>query len=308
MNIAILGSTSQIAKNLIRFFRIDEQYKLFLFARNCQAVHKFLASTTGALEPQLLGFDEFLKGDYDVVINCVGIADPRKQKEAGVDIFLITEHFDNLVLNYLFIHKDTIYINFSSGAVYGTTFTSGVNEKSAATVAVNNIKSKDYYRIAKLNSEAKHRAVKDRKIIDLRVFSFFSRFIDLSSSFLVAEMVRSAKCGNIFETTREDIVRDYVAPEDLWRLVLSCTKIQHVNSAFDVYSRKPVSKLELIAALTKNYALKVHYQESDTSASPTGQKNQYFSKNHRTEIELGYLPHFSSLDSINIEVAAIMEL
>ena len=40
------------------------------------------------------------------------------------------------------------------------------------------------YALSKINSEIKHRKLKHLNIIDLRLFSFFSRFMNLKSKFL----------------------------------------------------------------------------------------------------------------------------
>ena len=119
MRIAILGATGHIAKNLIIFFTKDPKYELYLFARNVNIVQEFLRIIGCESSPVLLKYDNFLVGDYDAVINCIGIADPNKQKIAGVDLFRLTEYYDNLILDYLGKHKQTIYLNFSSGAEIG---------------------------------------------------------------------------------------------------------------------------------------------------------------------------------------------
>lgn len=305
MRIAILGATSHIAKNLIYFFSKDPQYELFLFARNVSVVQEFLRTIGGVSSSIIFEFDGFFTGNYDVVINCVGIADPHKQKTAGIELFRLTEYYDNLILDYLVNQERTIYINFSSGAVYGTTFDSAVTEESVATIAVNNIVPADYYRIAKLNSEAKHRAMMDRKIIDLRVFSFFSRFINLESGFLLCEMTRCAKEHRIFCTNAVDIVRDYVAPSDLFTLVELCLKNGKENLALDVYSAKMVQKSELIELFAREFGLKTQIDEM-SRISATGTKRAYFSSNKNSGEILGYIPKITAIASIKDEVSSLV--
>lgn len=305
MKIAILGATSHIAKNLICYFRRDSCHELFLFARNQGAVHEFLKATEGEVASIVAGFDCFPGGDYDAVINCVGIADPQKQKHAGVELFRLTEHFDNLVLDYLAGHEKTVYVNFSSGAVYGTTFDSGVESSAVASVAVNDIAPADYYRIAKLNAEAKHRAMADRSIIDLRVFSFFSRFIDLNSGFLLTEMMRCVIDRQPFHTDVVDIVRDYVAPADLFSLVKSCVASHGINQPIDVFSAGPVRKSELIDLFSRDFGLETK-TDSGVRVSTTGAKLAYYSANHAATTLLNYVPKFASRDVVHDEAGAIM--
>ncbi len=305
MKIAILGATSHIAKNLVYYFRRDSRYELFLFARNQGAVHEFLKSTEGEAAPIVYGFDSFSGGDYDAVINCVGIADPQKQKQAGVELFRLTERFDNLVLDYLAGHEKTVYVNFSSGVVYGTAFESGVESNAIASIAVNSIAPVDYYRIAKLNAEAKHRSMADRSIIDLRVFSFFSRFIDLNSGFLLAEMMRCVVDRQPFSTDTVDIVRDFVAPTDLFSLVESCVASHGINRPIDVFSAAPICKSELIDLFSCDFGLETKIDE-EARASTTGTKLVYYSMNHAATGLLGYIPALASRDSVCGEAREII--
>jgi hypothetical protein len=305
MRIAILGATSHIAKNLVYYFRRESQFDLFLFARNQGAVYEFLKSTEGGVPLVVAGFDSFSGGNYDAVINCVGIADPEKQKNAGVELFRLTERFDDLVLDHLAGHQQTVYVNFSSGAVYGTAFDSGVDCDAVASVAVNSIASADYYRIAELNAEAKHRAVADGNIIDLRVFSFFSRFVDLESGFLLAEMMRCVMARRRFHTSAVDIVRDYVAPSDLFSLVKSCVASHGINQPIDVFSAAPIRKSELIALFSREFGLETLTDE-EARVSPTGAKLAYYSKNHVATSLLGYIPALTSSGAVRGEANEIM--
>lgn len=307
MKIAILGATSHIAKNLIYYFVKYPKYELFLFARNKQAVHEFIESCDSISFSRVLGFEEFFDGNYDAVINCVGIGDPRKQKDAGVEFFRVTEYYDNLIIEYLLSHRNVVYINFSSGAVYGTAFDTGVTKESWATIVINNITSADFYRIAKLNSEAKHRALPDLRIIDLRIFSFFSHFIDLSAGFLLCEMLRCTKDHSIFHTNSIDIIRDYVAPNDLFTLVQLCFMKGDLNCALDVYSAKPVRKSELLNLFSEEFGLKVEIEENDHS-SLTGTKMAYFSTNRDAQELLSYFPENTSIGTIEKETSMLLNL
>ena len=305
MKIAILGATSHIAKNLIYYLRRDSHCELFLFARNQAAVHEFLKGTEGKPSPSVAGFDGFPGGDYDAVINCVGIADPEKQTNAGVELFRLTERFDDLALDYLTGHEQTVYVNFSSGAVYGTAFDVAAEGNAVASVAVNNIVPADYYRIAKLNAEAKHRAMADQSIIDLRVFSFFSRFVDLNSGFLLAEMMRCVIERRPFHTDAVDIVRDYVAPGDLFALVRLCVASTGINQPMDVFSAAPIHKSDLIDLFSHDFGLETHIDE-EAQVSTTGAKLAYYSTNHIATLLLNYVPALTSRDVVHDEATGII--
>jgi len=305
MRAAILGATSHIAKNLIFHFCLKNEYELFLFARNEKAVIDFLQTINKEKRIEVLNFNKFPYFEYDVVINCVGIGDPQRLKKVGGELFFITEYYDNLVLNYLTSHEQTIYINFSSGAVYGTAFEYNVTEESIASIAVNKIGNADYYRIAKLNSEAKHRSLTNLHIIDLRVFSFFSRFINLEANFLICDMIRCLKERRIFYTNNIDIVRDYVAPSDLFSLVELCIDRNKKNLVLDVYSAKPIRKSELINMFSNKFGLEVQYDQT-AIISATGLKQTYYSSNESSKNILKYSPKLTSYDSIYEELKALI--
>jgi nucleoside-diphosphate-sugar epimerase len=77
-----------------------------------------------------------------------------------------------MVLGYLKLHKETKYIFLSSGAVYGGNYQKPVDENTVATIDINNLKSTDWYTLAKLYAEAKHRALSNFSIVDVRVFNW----------------------------------------------------------------------------------------------------------------------------------------
>ena len=235
----------------------------------------------------------------------MGRGDPGKLKAIGPSIFRLTERFDNLILDYLEESPDTLYINFSSGAVYGTEFNSFVSEKDLATIDVNNIDSSNFYRIAKINSEAKHRALKTFNIIDLRIFNFFSRFIELKSNYFISEVLSCIKQGKELKTGSVDMVRDYVHPLDLADLIEKCIEKHFLNDAYDVYSRNPVRKFTILDYFSKEYGLKCIIKNDVNKSTLTGEKNIYYSKNRKAE-KLGYMPKFTSLNCIIKESEEIL--
>lgn len=308
MRIAILGATSHIAKGLILGFHGSEKNELFLFARSPERVRLFLESI-GAGNSQLIKvkpFSEFSDNDYEVVINCVGIGNPAKLANELLSIFNITEVFDNLVLEYLKGHCKTLYINFSSGAAYGTDFSAPVDVTTHARFNINAITASEYYGIAKINSEAKHRAMKDYNIVDLRVFGYFSRFIGLQEKFLLSEIVTCLQNGRVFVTGTGNIVRDFVNPQDLLSLIEACISQNSINDVFDVYSAKPATKFEIIDHFAIHHGLKYSVEDTYTPFSVTGSKDHYYSKNDKAT-SVGYVPKFSSIDGIENEVSYLLK-
>jgi nucleoside-diphosphate-sugar epimerase len=293
--IAILGATSHIAKGLIVRFLQDPAVELFLFARTPNKVQEFLEAEKLAGQNHIADFSQFLKGSYDVVINCVGMGTPQKVQGHQAELFLLTEKFDDLCLEYLQSHETTLYINFSSGAVHGK--------------SIVQLKPEDYYAMAKRTSEAKHRAFPNLNIIDLRVFAYFSRFIDLQAHYLITEIITCVKEKKEFVTGANNIVRDYCHPADLFSLVTKCISYwqqnKKINKAFDVYSKKPVSKMEIIEYFQKNNDLKVRVTTETQGLNATGNKDYYCSEDKQAET-IGYKPDYTALEAIALESKEIL--
>ena len=282
--IAILGATSHIAKGLIDNFCTDKANKLYLFARSKDRVKDFLISISCGVVCKVKPFAEFGKDKYDVIINCVGIGNPALLKEIGASIFELTEAYDNLILNYLENSRKSIYINFSSGAVYAD--------------------APCFYSIAKLNSEAKHRLYHGLKIMDLRVFAYFSRFIDLKTEYLITGIINSIIDKKILKTDKNNIVRDYIGSEDLFTLVRCCIK-KSSNGTYDVYSKKVARKFDILKGFHKEFGLDYEISKTHIPISATGAKDVYCSKNKKAQ-ELGFKPKYGSLELLVKETEAIL--
>lgn len=295
MKIAILGATSHIAKGLIsRFFR-EAGNELSLFVRNKDKLVNFLTSINYNND-KIFTFDQFGKHEYDVVINCVGFGTPEKVKSSSYEIFRVTEYYDNMILDYISKNTETLYINFSSGAVYGKDFSKPVGFESQEFTAVNSVTSEDFYRLAKLNSEVKHRSYNNLKIVDIRVFGYLSEFIDTSSRFLFTEILHSIKNNEVFNTSGEDIIRDYVYVDDLFEFIKLSMQSDNQNTVYDVYSSAPVSKFNMLDHLNNKYGLKYKINNVEF-INATGLKSNYYSEMKTNDFN--YLPKYSSLDSID---------
>jgi nucleoside-diphosphate-sugar epimerase len=185
----------------------------------------------------------------------------------------------------------------SSGAVFGNDFENPISSDRIATYSVNEIRFSDYYGIAKMNSEAKHRSFSELEIVDLRIFGFFSRHISLNSGFFLSDMITCLLNGNIFETNSSNFYRDYVHPSDLFHLIINCVQKRPGNIAVDAYSLMKIGKFELLEHFSKNYGLKYNIREDLLLQSSTGSKSNYYSLD-RSASKLGYLPAYDSLSCI----------
>jgi nucleoside-diphosphate-sugar epimerase len=210
-----------------------------------------------------------------------------------------------LVIEYLLENPDTLYISISSGAVYGRELSTPANEDTVNHISVNHITTDDYYAIARLNAETKHRAFGNLRIVDLRVFSYFSRFIDLTDGYFITEIMDCILNEKVLVTDDVNIVRDYVHPEDLFLMIRRCMGAGKINKAFDAISSKPAEKREILDYFSLEYGLKYEISRFLGHASATGSKNIYCS-DYNSASCIGYEPTFSSMDAIEQESKYIL--
>lgn len=305
LRIAILGATSHIAKGLIACWIERHDRELLLYARSPEHVQEFIGQLGRSTETKVLPIKEYGREQHDVVVNCVGFGNPQRLKDNLADIFTIASKFDDLILAYLAENHQTIYVNLSSGAAYGADFSQPVNEQSQARFNINDLKPEEFYGVAKLHSEARHRALKALSIIDLRIFGYFSRYIDLNEKFLLSEIVTCLKDKKTFITSPVDIWRDYLHPQDLASLIDCCVIHCPMNAVFDAYSNKEVSKFELLNSFVESYGLEYTVDDTFQPQAVTGTKSYYFPTGRRASA-VGYAPQVTSLEGIKLEVSAIL--
>jgi nucleoside-diphosphate-sugar epimerase len=309
MNIVILGATSHIAKGLIDKFLHRGDDHLYLFTRSAETLQQFLSSigkhgdNNHTVCPEYQTFSSF---SYDVIINCVGVETRNKHNCDFTRYFTVTEEFDSLAITYLRNRNpEALYISFSSGAVYGSKFSTPADEFSVNHLRVNQIIPEDYYGIARINAEAKHRAHSDLRIIDLRIFSYFSRYINLTDGYFITDVMEAILGNKVLVTDSTNIVRDYLHPEDLFAMVGKCIHAGSINQAVDVTSSRPVSKQGILDYFTSEYGLKYKSRNFSQNASATGAKSNYYSTCNRAS-RIGYIPQFSSMDTLKDEARYIL--
>ena len=301
IKIAILGSTGHIGKNLTYYFGKEENYELFLFTRDDKSGTNISVECELKNNFSIRNYNEFNDSQYNVIINCVGLSDPARIEASKGEILESTRTFDILTLEYLKNFSETKLINFSSGIVYGGEFSFPITDTVLIDETYNYKNIKSEYALSKINSEIKHRASKHLNIIDLRLFSFFSRFMDLESKFFMSEVVSSIKENKTLFTDNTNFYRDYIHPEDLFLFIKKCVNKNSINGAFDLYSKKPIGKFEVLASLESKYGLKYKIDSGTKVINPTGFKKNYYSKSRKADL-LGYKPKYSSLDTISEEL------
>ena len=182
MRIAILGATSLIAKDLLLSFSDQSSHELVLYARRPEVVSKWLTNFGLSQRYAVDGFTAFSADEhFDAILNFVGLGNPAKAAAMGASIFDVTLKYDEMALDYVRLHPNCRYIFLSSGAAYGASFDEPVDVNSQAVISINNLQPQDWYAVAKLHAECRHRSLQHLPIVDIRVFNYFSRTQDMES-------------------------------------------------------------------------------------------------------------------------------
>ena len=300
MKIAILGATSEIAKDLIISFASYDCDDLSLFARRPDIVKEWLELVGLEGRFPVLDFDTFNSSmKFDAILNFVGVGDLAKAKKMGATIIEVTERYDSLALSYLTLHPECKYIFMSSGAAYGANFIEPVNQNTQAIIPINHIKPDNFYTIAKILAELRHRSLLDLNIVDVRLFNYVGRIQNLNSGYLIADVIRAIKNKEILVTSSENIVRDYLGPVDFHQIIQRILLAPSINTAIDCYTKLPISKFQMLSKLQDQFDLRYELSPMDVGIDVTGNKFNYYSLNHLAE-QFGYKPSMDSMTSILI--------
>lgn len=306
MRIAILGATSQIAKDLILSFSVQGIHSLTLFARQPASVSLWLEKVGMSGRHAVADFDSFDAGQqFDAIMNFVGVGNPAQAAAMGASIFDITLKYDSMALDYQSKHPDCRYLFLSSGAAYGLGFEKPVDENSKAVVAINQLQPQNWYAVAKLHAECRHRSLVHRPIIDIRVFNYFSHTQDISARFLITDILRAIRDGEVLKTSNDYIVRDFLHPTDFHQLVDRLLGAPAANMAIDCYSKAPVDKPALLAFMHEKFGLEYKVVEAITSVNATGNKPHYYSLNRRAA-DFGFHPDFTALEGVSREASLML--
>ncbi len=307
MRIAILGATSQIARDLIVSISAAEDKQLYLFARRPDEVKKWLASVGLAGRYPADDFSGFGKHEFDAIINFVGSGNPAQTAAMGASILDVTFQYDEMALDYVRQHPDCRYLFLSSGAAFGSSFDEPANENTKAVIAINDLKPQDWYAVAKLYAECRHRSLTHLPIVDIRIFNYFSRTLDISARFLITDILRAIRDKTELKTSPDYIVRDFVTPPDFYKLVSALLLAPATNAAVDCYTLAPIDKLTLLAAMQDKFGLRYEITDANASVNATGSKPHYYSLNKRAA-DFGYQPGLTSLDGVMNESEKILSL
>ncbi len=306
MRLAILGATSQIAKDLVQSFAANSRHDLVLFARRPEAVTQWLAGVGLVDRYAVANFSAFNADQhFDAILNFVGVGNPAQAAAMGASIFDVTLQYDELALSYIRQHPTCRYIFLSSGAAYGASFDTPVDAITRATVPINNLQPQDWYGVAKLHAECRHRSLALLPIVDIRVFNYFSSTQDMEARFLITDILRGIRDKAVLKTSSDYIVRDFLHPSDFYGLVNAILCAPAANAVVDCYSLAPIDKPTLLAGMQEQFGLQYEIMQASVSVNATGNKLHYYSLNTRAA-DFGYQPTLTSLEGIVKEMQMIL--
>lgn len=309
MHIAILGATSQIARDFVQLSSLTQAHTYSLYARRPEAVQQWLDRLPCRNIDSIAGFESFGTAQpFDAIINFVGVGSPAAAQSIGAAILDVTHEFDSLALRYLQKNPGVRYIFLSSGAAYGSDFSKAATSSTPSSFDINHLQAQDWYGAAKFHVECRHRALPELAIVDIRVFSYFSASQDPQGRFLMSDALRSLKTGDVLSTSAENIVRDYLGPQDLNQMLQKILHAAPANAAVDCYTQQPAEKFALLDALRERFGLSYRITPSGTGLNATGCKQNYYSTHHRANTLFGYSPTLSAVDTVLRESEKFLSL
>ncbi|MCT8346721.1 hypothetical protein LGZ99_05705 [Photorhabdus temperata] len=95
MKVAILGATSQIAKDLLRQWSDKKQkHELYLFARRITVVEDFISTVVWHNNVKIYCLEQFTstKIKFDAILNFIGISDPSLVADRSTEIIDVTSY------------------------------------------------------------------------------------------------------------------------------------------------------------------------------------------------------------------------
>lgn len=306
--LALLGASSKIAKDLVLSMAaagLTGATRLQLYGRDTAPLRDWLRRAGLADACTLHTYEEYGRHAHEAVINFVGVGDPVRTARMGASIFGVTQQYDDLVLRQLEQHPRRRYIFLSSGAAYGNTFLQPAGPDTLAQVALNALLPQDYYAVAKLHAECKHRALGALAITDVRVFNYFSRTQDIESRFLITDILRAVRDRRVLSTSPDYMVRDYLHPRDFLQLICRILTAPPANQALDCYTLAPVDKPQLLQAMRQRFGLAYEMAGEPALVQATGAKPHYYSL-RRDAAALGYQPEYTSLQGVLLEAEAML--
>ena len=188
----------------------------------------------------------------------------------------------------------------SSGAAYGSNFETPADANTKAVIDINHLQPQDWYGVAKLHAECRHRSLAHLPIVDIRVFNYFSHTQEIEARFLITDILRAIRDKTVLKTSSDYIVRDYLHPSDFYQLVSLVLAAPARNTAIDCYSKAPTDKPNLLMVMQEKFGLQYEIIKAQFGINATGNKPEYYSVNRLPEA-LGYQPTHTAIEGLLLE-------
>jgi len=301
MKIAIFGSTSNIASDVISHLIEKDNLKIDLYSRNDGSLLKIHFNKNQDAKIRCMQYTNFDKEkSYDVIINFIGLGCPMKIKASEDDLVAVAEQYDSMILDYISNRYQCKYIYISSGAVYGENFLEPVPSSGKAIQELSSKDNISNYATSKIVCENMHRLMPNYAIVDLRVFSYFSAEYDSKAHFFMSEICNAIRNHKTLNVTPDRMVRDYIHPSDFCQIIDRIIESPAINTVVDCYSKAPIEKIDLLKLLRDRYRLSFHMANSDNRQSIYTNKSNYYSLMKEAQ-NFGYQPNYSSAEGIILE-------
>lgn len=297
--IAIFGANSQISKDFLKTIAHKNNQIFLLFSRDLSVTQNWIKEQNLTDTCEAYEYEDFKYINWDIMVNFIGIGDPKKLEMIAEKIIHITDTYDWMILDILLKFPDKKYIFISSGAAYNSLFDEPVSEETLTSVSINKPNIYGEYATAKLIAELRHRNFNKLNIIDLRIFNYIrSDRLDEENS-LIGQIYHSLKNKNRFITTEQNITRDYIDTSHFTRCLEILFDTDGHNTAYDLFSKKPLDKFALLKHLEKEFSFDYSFQKLDKNYifKPTGIKPNYFSQSKKLKC-LNYISTKSSLEIV----------
>ena len=123
----------------------------------------------------------------------------------------------------------------------------------------------------------------------------------MNARFLITDIVHAIKNKEVFKTSADNIIRDFITPPDFYRLIQAIIDFKPINTTLDCYTKSPISKFDLLAELEREFGLQYSVDKNINIINATGVKMNYYSTN-RIAKDIGYNPKNTSRDGVVREI------
>lgn len=122
---------------------------------------------------------------------------------------------------------------------------------------------------------------------------------------MITDILRAIRDKTVLQTSANYIVRDFIHPSDFCNLANSILAAPAANAVVDAYSKAPIDKPTLLAAMQEKFGLQYQIVQTGAGVNATGGKPHYYSLNTRAS-DFGYTPSMTSIEGISHEIKATL--